>query len=343
MAGATDTSPTLIERTMSLDPGEALSFDRLNRARDRLYDTGLFRTVTLETAPVPNADGTPNPGVLRANVTVEELPKYRLRYGFQLYDPSSPLFDPEVGHGRSRRRRGPHAAGAVRPRPHRRHRHAPEPLGADRADVHQQPHVLRPAGADQRLSSAPRTRRRPAPASSSTRARNSITFDQRVRYRRLFQVGYGYSFEKRRFDFLVQLPTLPAPIPVEVRANIGRLLGSIVLDDRDDVVNTRQGPFHSSSVELGPTALGSTLPFRKYLGQQFYFVPWKKVTFGFGGAARGRRRTRPRADHDRTPARRRRQHRSRLRGRHARRCAASARTPRARPASSCSTRKSGSR
>jgi len=90
------------------------------------------------------------------------------------------------------------------------------------------------------------------------------------------------------------VPTLPVPIPVEVNANIGRLLTSIVLDDRDDVINTRQGPFHSSSIEWGPTALGSTKPFRKYLGQQFYFVPWAKVTFAAaarleiaGGPGRG--------------------------------------------------------
>ena len=74
IAGNADTSPKLIEKTMSLDPGEPLSFDRLNRARDRLYDTGLFRTVSLETAPVPDADGRPDPGKLRANVAVEELP-----------------------------------------------------------------------------------------------------------------------------------------------------------------------------------------------------------------------------------------------------------------------------
>ena len=107
-------------------------------------------------------------------------------------------------------------------------------------------------------------------------------------------MGYGYSFERRRFDFLLQVPTLPVPIPVEVRANIGRLLGSVVVDKRDDVINTRQGPFHSSSAEWGPTELGSTRPFRKYLGQQFYFVPWKKVTFASaarlevaGGPGRG--------------------------------------------------------
>ena len=40
--------------------------------------------------------------------------------------------------------------------------------------------------------------------------------------------------------------------------------------------------------------MGSTRPFRKYLGQQFYFVPWKRVTFAAaarlevaGGPGRG--------------------------------------------------------
>ena len=122
----------------------------------------------------------------------------------------------------------------------------------------------------------------------------SITFDQRLRYRRLLQVSYGYSFEKRTFDILAEVPPLPAPLPIEVRANIGRLLASVAIDERDDVLNTRQGPFHSSSVELGPEALGSTRAFKKYLGQLFHFVPFKAVTFGSaarvevaGGPGRG--------------------------------------------------------
>jgi outer membrane protein assembly factor BamA len=108
------------------------------------------------------------------------------------------------------------------------------------------------------------------------------------------QVSYGYSFEKYTFDFLIPVPPLPVPIPVEVRANVGRLLGSFVFDERNDVVNTRQGPFHSSSFEWGPESLGSTRAFRKYLGQQFQFVPVGPVTFGAaarfelaGGPGRG--------------------------------------------------------
>ena len=223
VAGATDTSQALIERTMSLDPGEALSFDRINRARDRLYDTGLFRTVTLETEPIPNADGTPNPGLLRANVTVEELPKYRLRYGFQLYDPSSPLFDPKWGKVdpgvvADLTRRGLFGRGltggvGTRLNPSEQ---------TVRTYISSRTFFGLPAQTNFYLGTEDQ---KAASAGVVLDSRtNSISFDQRVRYRRLFQVGYGYSFEKRKFDFLVQLPTLPAPIPVEGRANIGRLL-----------------------------------------------------------------------------------------------------------------------
>jgi len=277
VAGATDTSQALIERTMSLDPGEPLSFDRLNQARDRLYDTGLFRTVNLETESVPNPDRTPNPGVLRANVTVEELPKYRLRYGFQLFDPTSPLFDPKLGTVdpgvvADLTRRGLFGRGltggvGTRWNPSEQ---------AVRAYISSRTFFGKSAQTnifvgqeDQKTASA---------GLILDSRSQSISIDQRIRRRRLLQVGYGYSFETLTFDFLVPVPTLPIQFPVQVEANIGRLLGSIVVDDRDDVINTRQGPFHSSSVEFGPTALGSTRAFRKYLGQQFYFVPWKKVT-----------------------------------------------------------------
>ena len=233
--------------------------------------------MSLETEPVPNADGTPNPGLLRANVAVEELPKYRLRYGFQLYDPYSPLFDPkwgtvDPGVVADLTRRGLFGRGLTGGIGA-----GINPVGADRARVHQQPHVLRPAGADQPL---PR-------AEDEKTASAGIVLDSRTQCDHVrpahplspaAPARLRLQLRARKFDFLVQLPTLPVPIPVEVDANIGRLLSSIVLDDRDDVINTRQGPFHSSSFEFGPTALGSTRAFRKYLGQQFYFVPWKQVT-----------------------------------------------------------------
>jgi outer membrane protein insertion porin family len=293
IAGASGSSRKVIERALDFDPGDPLSFDRLNRTRDKLYDSGLFRTVTLETAPAPGVDGRENPGALVANVTVEELPKYRLRYGFQLYDPSSPLIDPKWGKVdpgvvADLSRRGLFGRGIT---------------GGVGARVNPSEQTVRGylssstffgLRAQSNLFVGYEDQRATESGFVLDALKKSITFDQRLRYGRRVQVSYGYSFEKYVFDFLLQVPPFPAPIPVEVRANVGRLLGSFVFDERDDVINTRQGPFHSSSVEWGPESLGSTRSFRKYLGQQFYFVPVKAVTFGAaarmeiaGGPGRG--------------------------------------------------------
>lgn len=302
IAGATGVSQRVIDRTLDLQPGEPLSPEALSRAREKLYDTGVFRTVAIDTEPIRRpgdgapAEGRPRAatGQVRATVTVEELPRYRFRYGFQLYDPASPLFDPKWGKVdpgvvADLTRRGLFGRGVT---------------GGIGMRLNPSEETVRgylstrtffglPAqtnlvvgGEDTKTSSAGFV--------LHSRAQ-SIAFDQRLRWRRLLQVGYGYSFEQRTFDVLVSPgPLLPGLFPVEYEANIGRLLGNVVFDERDNVLDTRQGPFHSSSIEYAPTALGSTRAFYKYLGQQFYFVPWKRVTFGAaarielsGGPGRG--------------------------------------------------------
>ena len=292
IAGASESSRRLIERAVDFSAGP-LTYDRLNRVRDRLYDSGLFRTASVELTPVTRPDGQPDPGLLVANVTVEELPKYRLRYGFQLYDPSSPLISPRWGSvdpgvvGDLTRRglfgHGLTAGIGTRVNPSEQ---------TVRAYLSSRTFFGLPLQSN--LYAGREDQRAAATGIVLDSLNRSITFDQRLRYRRLLQISYGYSFEKRTFDILAEVPPLPAPIPIEVRANIGRLLASVAIDERDDVLNTRQGPFHSSSVELGPEALGSTRAFKKYLGQLFYFVPLKAVTFGAaarvevaGGPGRG--------------------------------------------------------
>ena len=63
----------------------------------------------------------------------------------------------------------------------------------------------------------------------------------------------------------------------------------LVLDPRDDPFDARRGWFHSSLLEYSATALGSDLPFAKYLLQQYYYRPTGPVTLAsalrFGVAA----------------------------------------------------------
>jgi outer membrane protein assembly factor BamA len=58
-----------------------------------------------------------------------------------------------------------------------------------------------------------------------------------------------------------------------LQAHISRLLGSIFYDRRDNALDTRKGWFHSTSAEFGPEWLGSSAGYRKYLNQDFFFLP----------------------------------------------------------------------
>ena len=95
--GAEGPERELIQRLVPFTPGEPVSLQALNRARDRLYNTDLFRTVSIEGAPRRTAEGQPAEPVVDATVTVELMPKYRLRYGFQLFDPYKPSIAPKWG------------------------------------------------------------------------------------------------------------------------------------------------------------------------------------------------------------------------------------------------------
>ena len=71
--------------------------DDLNRARERIYDTDVFRSVDIEATPRPTPEGGQPSTIADVTINLEPLPKYRLRYGFQLYDPTTPAVSPKWG------------------------------------------------------------------------------------------------------------------------------------------------------------------------------------------------------------------------------------------------------
>ena len=93
-------------------------------------------------------------------VNVEPLPKYRLRYGFQLYRPDGTGGQPQMGRCRSRRGCGPDTARAVRPRPHRRRRWAIQLDQSPRSCLSVQQQLLHAAAADHGLFQRPMAARR---------------------------------------------------------------------------------------------------------------------------------------------------------------------------------------
>jgi outer membrane protein insertion porin family len=101
-----------------------------------------------------------------------------------------------------------------------------------------------------------------------------VSVDQRWRPRG-FQVVYGYRFERNHtFD-----PDPPAndPLPFDVVANLAKLSSAVLMDRRDDPINSRKGTFSSISFDNAAPFLGSDVKNRKLLMQQFVFVPVAKM------------------------------------------------------------------
>ena len=105
---------------------------------------------------------------------------------------------------------------------------------------------------------------------------STFTLEQRLRPSRKTEISYRYSFEE---DTDVDPVTR-----VESESQFtGMLASTAMLDGRNDLVSPTRGWFHSSTIEYAPRALGSTIPFTKYLLQQRLFRSVGPVIFG--GAA----------------------------------------------------------
>ncbi len=284
VAGVAGSRERLVTRLLPFKSGHPVLFDDLTRARERIYDTDVFRSVDIETTPRPTPEGGQPSTVADIIVNVEPLPKYRLRYGFQLYDPTTPAVspkwgavDPGVVADLTRRGffgRGITAGVGVRLNPSNR-------LG--RAYVSSRNFFTLPL--ETTVYFTDQWQRAVSFDQALENHRRETTFEQRFRQRHV-QFAYGYDFERIRTDVLLNDSVLPSPIPTSIRANVGRAFVAAVVDARDNAIDTRRGWFHSSSYELAPEWLGSTEGFRKYLGQQFVFLRAPGTTVVLGSAAR---------------------------------------------------------
>jgi outer membrane protein assembly factor BamA/autotransporter translocation and assembly factor TamB len=269
IAGVEGWERDLVDHLSAFTPGEPVSLDAINKARDRLYDTDLFRQVSIDTTARPAPDGQRQSGVMDATVSVDLLPKYRLQYGFQLFDPYRPAtspkwgtVDPGVVADLTRRGlfgRGITAGIAGRVNPSDRvarvylssRRFFGKPFQTNFYVGDEWQREISEAG----LHAEQRTK--------------DFTFDQRIRFRSV-QLAYGYNFQKQDLRVTTDEPSVPE---VQIKGNLSRLLGSIYFDRRDNVIDTGRGFFHSTSAEIAPEWLGSTAYYRKYLNQDFYFLP----------------------------------------------------------------------
>lgn len=253
-----------------LAAGQPVVFDEWSEVRQRLYDTGLLRSVELKAEPLaPAAAGETQP--VRARLTLTPWPALRLRYGLQL----SGTRDPTVEEGTQQFRLGGIAeasrqtllgravAGGVSAQGRRGFLLGRGYLSAPRT-----------FGAPLRSSLFLTRTRADLPVvvlgtrSVLQRDTTELTLEERLKPGRRLELAASYGLNWTRFRGEVFFVG-----PVEQRLRVARLTGTALLDGRDTIVDPQRGYFHSTSFEYGAPALGSEFSFNRLFVQQYAYLP----------------------------------------------------------------------
>ena len=270
VTGAKLTSSRVVERALKLEPGLPVNVRDVYRAEKRLYDTGVFRLADIALAPA-EGDTAAATRPVRAAVSLQEYPPYRLRYGLRLND--------EVGPAE--------ADGEVRPALVidllRRNLFGRAISAGIAGQLESDRRLARGVFALPRLFGLPVTtsffvttaRQDFAPEGGTpfVEDESSVAAEQRFTPAPRMAVTYGYNFSRTHVFESTPIPGIPA---LDLRAKVARLTGTYAWDRRDDRLDAVDGWFHSSGVEVGTAALGSDLRFVKYLAQQHYFRPVRR-------------------------------------------------------------------
>ena len=265
--GASRTHPGLVTRALDIGPGAPVDPAAWNRARKRLYDTGVFRSVDIEARPLEPASAGHTDGTVpvEARVTLEEWPPYRFRYGLRLADEAAALGEtagrvPRVGAAADLSRRNLLGRGLTTGVSSR----------IDRKRQAVRAFLTVPTLAGRRIeTNLFASRRRDV---SGTRNRGFVadvttfTAEQRTRPRDGLTLAYSGNLDlNRTYD------RMPDPdFPFDVRLKIARFDASAVVERRDDLFDATAGFHHSSNLEYG-TDIGRPARFLKYLGQHFVY------------------------------------------------------------------------
>jgi outer membrane protein assembly factor BamA len=86
-------------------------------------------------------------------------------------------------------------------------------------------------------------------------------------------LNYGYRFE-RVHTFELDPDEF---LPLDERLNIAPLTATLSSETRDQLLDATKGSFTSHALEYASSKLGSDLPFFKYFGQYFKYVPLLKA------------------------------------------------------------------
>jgi outer membrane protein assembly factor BamA len=280
--------PQVVSQALRLDVGQPVDLAAWNAARQRLYETGVFRSVDIEREPIAvpaasapaAAEGTTAEPV-RAVITVQEWPFLRWRYGLDLEDNPPPTSDSSATVGveaSSGRTFGIGVASDLRARTLFGRTLSAGVAGRYSTDFEAiRFYTTTPLFFGRRITTnAFVERSREDIGTTSISDITSMTVEQRLRPVRRVELSYRYTFERE--SSIDQVTRAETPLPLD-----STVATTGVLDFRNNLINTTTGWFHSSSLEYAPAAIGSELPFVKYLLQQRYYRTAGPIVFATSG------------------------------------------------------------
>ncbi len=262
--GAARTHPRLVSKALRLTPGEPVDMTAWNQARKRLYDTGVFRSVTLEARPRGPAasDGTVP---VAARVVLEEQPTYRFRYGLRVVDDAAAL---DESTGRALRLGG--TADLSRRNLFGRGLTTGVSSRVDRERRAVRAFLTVPTLFDREVESnlfvSRRRDTRGAGRNAFVEDVTTFTAEQRLRAGTAVTLAYSANLD---FNRTFEQVSINPDVPFDIRVKIVRFNGNAIVEKRDSLFDATSGLFHSSNVEYGVEP-GGSFKFAKYLGQQFH-------------------------------------------------------------------------
>lgn len=276
-SGASRTREGVVERALRLRVGEPVDLNEWALGRKRLYDTNVFRQVDLQVQSL----GEPVDGIerVRAAVTVQEWPAWRLRYGLQVNDER--FTDEEesfraieeaggrtqtvglVGDLRSQNLFGRAIGSGVNARL--------EPSRQSANTYIALPALFRIPVTTNLFVFGDRQTYDISDLLTFVNDRTGASLEQRWRRTRTTQVSWSYRFERSRtYD---PDPDPNDEFPLDLMFDVARLSLTTLIDRRDDPFNARRGWFTSASFEYAAPEIGSDLRLAKLFAQQKLFRP----------------------------------------------------------------------
>jgi outer membrane protein assembly factor BamA len=256
IAGLDYTSEGMVRSQLAMQPGDVLSHEALADARRRLYRTGAYTLVDVQTVELePNHDLGPHQRAVRIAVNLREVQPYRLRYGA--------FYDTDRGPGGIADFSARNVIGNAR-------------LLGLRTRYDAQLHEAR------LYFSQPQLRRLPLRTDSVlfvqrdtrdafTTDRLGWTLSQETRFWDHYIWSFGYRIEQTR-TFETAAPLLAQSL------RVAPLTTAFSRETRNDVLDATRGSFQAHSFEYAPAWLGSQLRYYKYFGQFFRYVGLTRPT-----------------------------------------------------------------